>query len=181
MTSDKSYIGDRLRRFLQLRGWTIRSLADRTGIPYRTLQDYLANKNRPGTAHLSAMAGAGVDLNWLLGKERVGIPRELGHFAAAPEPLRGDRALLEELSRRVMAAVDETNSDHVQKHGTSMPLIVLVSTYARGWDIAMKTAGEMASIIEDLSKRGVPPETIADVICGSLPKVLAETGPEFQT
>lgn len=59
-------VSDRLRLFIELRGQSIREFADETGVPYRTLQDYVAGKRRPGADHLIRMASVGIDINWLL-------------------------------------------------------------------------------------------------------------------
>lgn len=56
----------RLRLFIAFTGQSIRQFSVETGIPYRTLQDYLAGKRLPGAEHLARMNESGVDLNWLI-------------------------------------------------------------------------------------------------------------------
>lgn len=177
LPSEESYIGDQLRGFLRFRGLTIRAFSDSTGIPYRTLQDYLANKNRPGTAHMLAMARAGVDLNWLL----LGSEDSRPAFSAttlndwglpSSSPLRGDRAFLAEMNRRIMIVVDDTNSAHVKRFGCSKSMHDMLLDYSKIWSLAARTIEEMAQSLEDLSSRGVPAETIADIVCHSLSKYM---------
>jgi hypothetical protein len=64
--SPASTIGDRLRALLTDRHGAIREFSDATGIPYRTVQEYLASNNKPGADHLARMALAGADVHYLL-------------------------------------------------------------------------------------------------------------------
>lgn len=59
-------IGSRLRSLIDGQGVTIRAFSERCEIPYRTLQEYLVDKSKPGTDHLKRLAVAGVNINWLL-------------------------------------------------------------------------------------------------------------------
>jgi transcriptional regulator with XRE-family HTH domain len=64
--SADNIIGGRLRRLLRMRGQSIREFSEIAGIPYRTLQDYLAGKAKPGAEQLARVAAAGLDVNFLL-------------------------------------------------------------------------------------------------------------------
>lgn len=58
----------RLRALRERRGWTVVDMAERTGIPKRTLDKYMlrSGANLPGFDALLAMAkGLGVSLDWL--------------------------------------------------------------------------------------------------------------------
>ena len=78
-------IGARLRSAISGQGYTLAAFAAESSIPYRTLQNYVADKRKPGADHLAKMLEAGVDMSWLLmGRER---------------PLPSERAALDALSR----------------------------------------------------------------------------------
>lgn len=61
-----STIGGRLRAFVAWRGFSLRAFSEQTGIPYRTLQKYVANVAAPGAEHLARISNAGVEMNWLV-------------------------------------------------------------------------------------------------------------------
>lgn len=64
---DTESIGTRLRREILNRGYkNLTTFADAAGIPYRTLQDYVADKRIPGGAVLARMAEVGIDVAWVL-------------------------------------------------------------------------------------------------------------------
>lgn len=61
-------LAGRLRALRERRGWTVVDMAERTGIPKRTLDKYMlrSGANLPGFDALLAMAkGLGVSLDWL--------------------------------------------------------------------------------------------------------------------
>lgn len=61
-------LASRLRSLRERRGWTVVDMAERTGIPKRTLDKYMlrSGANLPGFEALLAMAkGLGVSLDWL--------------------------------------------------------------------------------------------------------------------
>lgn len=51
---------------MAVRKISIVQLAHMTSIPYRTLQDYLADKSKPGTPHVMLLAQAGLEIHELL-------------------------------------------------------------------------------------------------------------------
>lgn len=51
--------------------WSLKVFSRESGIPYRTLQDYISGSRLPGADALQKIARRGVDINWiLLGDER---------------------------------------------------------------------------------------------------------------
>ncbi len=59
---------DLLRAEIKRVGPTMRALALRAGVPYRSLQDYVGGHSKPGWEALEALSAAGVDINRLLGR-----------------------------------------------------------------------------------------------------------------
>ena len=84
MTSD---FAARLRTLRERRGWTVVEMAERTGIPKRTLDKYMLRNgaNLPGFEALLALAkGLGVSLDWLaFGADFIGNGSELLASVAA--------------------------------------------------------------------------------------------------
>jgi transcriptional regulator with XRE-family HTH domain len=74
MTSGSSGISDRVRAAAQVEGMNIKQLAERSGIPYRTAQDYLSGKRRWSAGAISQIARAlNVSCDWLLTGEPAAL------------------------------------------------------------------------------------------------------------
>lgn len=56
-TEIRMEIGDRLRKALEEKGWSIKKLSEICDIPYRTTQDYLHGKTSPGADALKKLCG----------------------------------------------------------------------------------------------------------------------------
>lgn len=59
-------IGKRLRGQIDGLWDSLKSFSDETGIPYRSVQDWLADKMIPGGKQLAVMAREGIDIAWVL-------------------------------------------------------------------------------------------------------------------
>ncbi|WP_233113008.1 helix-turn-helix domain-containing protein [Aggregatibacter actinomycetemcomitans] len=62
-------ISERLRQVCEAKNWKIKDFAERTGIAYRTLQGYVGGEREPNAEGMTAIAKAGVNLNWLVSGE----------------------------------------------------------------------------------------------------------------
>ncbi len=87
----QSSIGGRLRAAIAARRESLREFSDRTGIPYRSLQQYLRDERAPGAEALGRIAAhSGIDLHYLLLGEgapyRASSP--LGSFGVKEVPAR---------------------------------------------------------------------------------------------
>ena len=102
-------INERLRKILEVRDLSIKQLSDQTGLPYRTLQNYLHAIRPPSAEALRLICTCtGIDANWVLLGEG---PMERGYVAAPGRPSMArdgdqDEYLVGEarrLSRRALA------------------------------------------------------------------------------
>lgn len=60
-------VKNRLRSFLNMEGLKITTAAQKSGIPYRSMQNYLSGEREPGVEALVAMnTRLGISLDWLL-------------------------------------------------------------------------------------------------------------------
>lgn len=62
-------ISERLRQICEAKNWKIKDFAEQTGIAYRTLQGYIGGEREPNAEGMTAIAKAGVNLNWLVSGE----------------------------------------------------------------------------------------------------------------
>ena len=60
-------IGDRLRRTLEVRGMSMRALGNASKVPYRSLQNYVSDKQKPGSDPLLKLRNTlQLNIDWLL-------------------------------------------------------------------------------------------------------------------
>jgi len=59
-------VGERLRASIEGRDWTLAGFSRRCGVPYRSLQDYVSGKSKPGFDQLSKFAENGLDVHYIL-------------------------------------------------------------------------------------------------------------------
>ena len=62
-------ISERLRQVCEAKNWKIKDFAEQTGIAYRTLPGYVGGEREPNAEGMTAIAKAGVNLNWLVSGE----------------------------------------------------------------------------------------------------------------
>ncbi|MCX7559116.1 helix-turn-helix transcriptional regulator [Sulfitobacter sp. F26204] len=101
MSGDLSY---RLRSLRDKRQWTVADMAERTGIPKRTLDKYMLRNNPilPGyEALLSLSKGLGVSLDWLVfGAETVSeVSKLIAEMAATKVSQQHFETILRELQK----------------------------------------------------------------------------------
>ncbi len=115
--SAENTIGTRLRRLLRLRGQSIREFSEATGVPYRTLQDYLGGKAKPGAEQLGRIALAGLDVNFLLtGKALRGGFRIKDTAPADDETyyLLADAEVVEAIDRKAKDTISHLLREHLK-------------------------------------------------------------------
>ena len=71
-------LGGRMRAFRHELGLTQRGMAEKLGIPFRSLQDNEASVALPGARTLFQYLQAGADVNWLLAGEHHSEPLTAG-------------------------------------------------------------------------------------------------------
>lgn len=162
MTDALSTLGARLRGIIAFRRLSIASFAERATIPYRTLQNYLADKRKPAADHLVRLYRADIDVLWLL-TGRCGAPLDdylpLGELQTLA--VFGERRFSDSLIWQAALAADEFHLRYHEKTGELLRRIeaeVVLSEY-----IAMYAARatELADVIE---KMGATDFLLEDVV-----------------
>lgn len=173
--STQTSIGRRLKRWLAFKGWSIRTLADRSHVPYRTLQNYLGDERSPGAEQLAGLLRAGIDLNWLLGARPAGALTpgyELDESDA--ELVNADLELMRALHKKARELVDVCQLQHLKETGAPMPFERAFSLFGLLLLKLVEVAHNMASAIADLRGHGVETDKIAEVIASSFKSRLGE-------
>ena len=117
-----------MRLVLALNRWSIKELERRSGIQYRTLQAYLADQRKPGADHLASLAGAGIDLHWLLlGQEEAALKLMFPDFEPITGPLAADSELAAEFLEAAISDVDDWHKGHVDRTGSSLRMKLLLT------------------------------------------------------
>lgn len=158
-------IGQRLRRFLAYSGMSIRDLEKKTGIKYRTLQDYLADESKPGADHLVKLGDSGVELQWLLtGRAALPFGFRSSETDKGASLLAADRVLMEKLFEKAADMADSFAQRHHEKtkgYLTFRQFMLIVGYY---FDLVVSVAVKMLKNIEDLRKVGQPVDAISNIL-----------------
>ena len=153
-----SEIAKRLRSIQQSNDWTVQEMADPTGLPKRSLENYMRKNDAqlPGVDALEIIAkGLGVSLDWLILGEMnhsmtsAGMVRLCARAAVLPVLQSISHLMRSELAR------DEAFGD-----GKLM--------FVSPEELAMEIAADAGARAEALAGRGVTSETwrIADITAG---------------
>lgn len=125
-------IGNRLRAAIEQQGGSIKDFSRRSGIPYRTLQNYLSGERLPGADALVQIARQGIDVNWMLTGESLGkvIDNEKNSVEAMQlflGKIIDDKNLQQIAIEASFASVDRHNEDYTKKNGVPMKSISVIS------------------------------------------------------
>lgn len=174
---DQLGIGPRLRRFIELRGMTIRDFAALAQIPERTLYNYLGGDRRPVVEHLANLAAVGVDLNWLLtGEIRTSFDLQGAPSAetAAAEALSADLELRQSLRERAIDAADYAQRVEVEAGRPPLGVAKLLTLAGKIFFVLVQTSVRMSTAIAELRRHGVSNEQIADIVASGARQLAEE-------
>ena len=161
-------IGERLRLVLSLNRWSIKDLERRSGIQYRTLQAYLSGDRKPGADHLVNLAGAGIDLHWLLlGQEEAALKLMFPDFEPLTGPLAADSDLAASFLHAAMENVDRWHQGYVESTGSPLSTSLLLTGVWSVFSLYDRLLDEIRDKIIDVRKKGMASEGIAEFILTS--------------
>ena len=191
MNELNSALPARLRASIERSGLSIREFSGLAGLPYRTLQNYLAGDRLPGAEALAQIAGAGVDLNWLVTGQAVQPPEytseapdHLFVSLASAEPdkeqirTRDSKArqrqriamqrsgIFDFIVRAAASTADDLNAKHVSDTGESMPVIDLVNS------LTYFSKLHHAVVVRSLEMIDVPPKEIDEGSKHQIPSMI---------
>lgn len=160
-----SRVGFRLREMVSGRGQSLKRFSEQVGIPYRSFQDYIAGKSKPGFEQLEKLARAGLDVGYLLsGRPTTNFPSGYDHEFEASGVLAGDnesKELLYHLLTKIAdRAVRLLDPDVFQE----APTFHIMDVWARLVRHSVEAARELDRSLVDLRSKGVPSITVAEVI-----------------
>lgn len=93
---EKMSISERLRSVLDAKGLSIKQAAEVSGIPYRTLQNYLLDEREPNAKAMSAFrTHLGISVDWLLTGEGPMFHGSVGEIAQVQPANKQEETILE--------------------------------------------------------------------------------------
>ena len=170
MNNLQTTLGTRLRGVIAFRKQSIASFAEGASIPYKTLQNYLADKRRPAADHLIRLYRVRIDILWLL-TGRCGSP--LGDYLplGKEQPLAvfGERVFAESLIWRAAMATDQFHLRYHEKTGELLrrfeaeavlsEYVAMYAAKAAGLADVIEKMGASDFLLEDVVRVLVPPST----------------------
>jgi transcriptional regulator with XRE-family HTH domain len=130
-------VGERLEQIRASFGLTQADFAAQCGVPLRTYSNYATDKRPPSHEVLQALAGKGINLNWLLTGEgeMLAIAGEQTNVGAGA-PVERDQDLYGRVLEAISAVYKEMN-----------------------WGISLRQLGaEAAQIADDIAAEGLAPD-----------------------
>jgi transcriptional regulator with XRE-family HTH domain len=169
-----SRVGTRLRAMINARGETLKSFSERSHVPYRSLQEYVGGKNKPGFEQLQKIAAAGLDIGFLLTGVYSG--KFLKAFAEGVKSstlLASDSEFAALIYDGLLEAIDDVNRTLVVATGQPMPVRKVTEYLSYGLSMALSVTVEMEVALTDLRSRGVSASIVARVVLEAVAKKLA--------
>ena len=153
----------------------IREFSDLTGIPYRTLQDYLGDKSKPGAEQLARISAVGLDVNLLL----TGTSRRFGYLiddAAPPDDeshyILADLEILEAIDRKAKEAITETLKRYLKPDET-LTFDFLFAAYMQMVGVLTRAFARAAPPIEEARKLGMSVGKLIDLTLDGVVQITA--------
>jgi transcriptional regulator with XRE-family HTH domain len=180
----RSGVAARLSRLLAFRGLSIRQLSADAGVPYRTLQDYIGGKRKPGADHLVKLAEVGVDIHWLLTGGRPSLPRGLSEGDLAAGLLASDPQLVNDIWAMARASADGYGDRHFSRTQKALSASEGHKAVLYYVGIILQTAAKMVTSIEELRQMGASYAMLLDLIRphadldAKLDQLMATDGPQ---
>lgn len=145
-----------MKRVLAYSGESLRDFAKRTGIPYRTLQDYAAEKRAPGADHLRRIAEAGIDVHWLLtGKFRppVRLDYDSEDWPDIAEKIGAQsKEMIGELFDLSLDLAEGFRSRYLERHGKSLSVREAFSVFSVYYWLVLRAASRVIPLVTATTK-----------------------------
>ena len=167
-------IGARLRGVIEFRRERLSGFAAAVSIPYRTLQNHLRDERKPGPDHLGRLAGAGLDVVWLVtGRYRGALSR--GEWVDAPTTYAlGATDFVDRLLQRIEEFGDAFQDRHYDGGGDPLRGYEREAALDVYRDMCLRTLIEKAESIQKRAARGESPDELLEFITAPLTPELDE-------
>jgi transcriptional regulator with XRE-family HTH domain len=173
--NEQETIGKRLRRFLEVRQLSIKDFERLYGVPYRTIQQYLADNRRPGAEHLANMAAAGMNITWLLlGESDANFTVHLPGQEKVRGILAADERFASLVFEEAFRAADTLNAQITKRRGEPLPLKVLLVAAWSAFQIHAKQLDEHQETLLKARAAGYSDEQLVDLIVRPMRPVIAD-------
>ena len=155
-------LGMRLRGIIAFRKQSIASFATKAAIPYKTLQNYLADKRKPAADHLIRLHRARVDILWLL-TGRCGPPLDDYLPVGEEQPLAvfGEREFADSLIWQAALAADQF---HVRFHKKTGDILRRLETEAVLSELVQMYTARATGLTDVIEKMGASDFSREDVV-----------------
>lgn len=175
----RSGVAERLKHAIAVYDLPLTAVARQFGIPYRTLQDYIAGKRAPGAEALTAFARAGIDTNWLLLGEDAPVRGGDGSGLYGSNTLQGnipinDEELTQAIWIKANERTDAGNAAYLAATGKSLPFEVLFGLSLAWNDSISRAVLSVAGKLDVMKDKGLTKERLVAIIDGVLDAAIAD-------
>ena len=147
------------------RGQSLKRFAENVGIPYRSFQDYVAGKSRPGFEQLEKLSRGGLDIGYLLsGRPTTNFPSGFDHEFSSSMLLAADNEIKELVYHLLTGVSDRAINLMDQAAFLEQPTSAVMQTWERLVHHAVLASADLDKNLVDLRAKGVPALTAAEVV-----------------
>ena len=162
MNRPRTTLGRRLRGVIAFRKQSIASFAAHASIPYKTLQNYLADKRKPAADHLIRLDRVRIDILWLLtGQCAPPLGDYLPLGKEQPLAVFGEREFAESLIWQAALAADQF---HLRYHEKTSELLRRFEAEAVLSEYVSMYAARAAGLTDVIEKMGASDFLLEDVV-----------------
>ena len=161
-------LGVRLRGLIAFRKQSIASFATRASIPYKTLQNYLADKRKPAADHLIRLSQVRIDILWLL-TGRCGPPLDDYLPPGEKQPLAvfGERKFVDSLIWQAAHAADQFHTRYHKKTGEILRRFEAEAVLSEFVEMYAARAAGLTDVIEKMGASDFLLEDVVRVLVSS--------------
>lgn len=159
-----AFVGQRLRLFIRAQGMSFREFERASGVPYKTLQQYLAGRRYPGGEHLARMAEVGLDINWLLtGRTPGDIWFRFHDAKPMPDILGAFPALNTIFLEKSIQIIDDVHAREAKRLGKPFLIGSLLRSVWDAFSVFGRALDGHSEKVVELAELGWPPEKVAQM------------------
>ena len=161
-------LGGRLRRLIAFRKQSIAAFATQASIPYKTLQNYLADRRKPSADHLIRLHRVRIDILWLL-TGRCGPPLDDYLPLGEEQPLAafGEREFAESLIWQAALAADQFQIRYHKKTGAILRRLEAEVVLSHFVQMYAARAADLTDVIEKMGATDFAREDVVKVLVSS--------------
>lgn len=160
-----SRVGERLRDAVKARGQSLKAYAEEVQIPYRSFQDYVGGKSKPGFEQMQKIARSGIDMGYILtGTETLNYLSDIQDEIRSSSVLAANEELASLLIYNLPNTIDDAARHVPIEYFLGSATRITIVLWHEAVALTVETVDELSGNLSQLKEQGVQLLTISEVI-----------------